>query len=170
MATPPAVFTTAKLASPLGGLAFALDADGALAALVFDGQGGLEERLGAGASVAADSKRAESSRVAKELRAYFAGELREFSTPVAPVVGTEFQRRVWEALRRIPFGDTWSYAELAARVGSSARAVGGANGANPVAIVAPCHRVIGADGSLTGYAGGMERKRWLLRHEGVLLA
>jgi methylated-DNA-[protein]-cysteine S-methyltransferase len=170
MATRSADFTTATLASPVGELAFALDAGGALAALVFAGQGGLAELLGAGADVVADPKRAEAGRVAAELRAYFAGELREFATPVAPVIGTAFQRRVWAALRRIPFGTTWSYAELAAEVGSVARAVGGANGANPVSIIVPCHRVIGADGSLTGYAGGLERKRWLLRHEGALLA
>ena len=166
----PGLFTTATLASPVGELAFALDEGGALAALVFAEQGGLAELLGEGARVTAAPKRAEAVRVAAELRAYFAGELNRFATPVAPVVGTEFQRRVWTALRRIPFGTTWSYAELAAETGSVARAVGGANGANPVSIIVPCHRVIGADGSLTGYAGGLERKRWLLRHEGVLLA
>lgn len=164
------VFTTARLASPVGELAFALDADGALAALVFAEQERLAERLGAGADFTVDPARVEAVRVASELRAYFAGELREFAAHVAPVGGSGFQRRVWAALRRIPFGTTWSYAELAAEVGSVARAVGGANGANPVSIVLPCHRVIGADGSLTGYAGGLERKRWLLRHEGVLLA
>ena len=170
MATRPSVFTTATLASPAGELAFALAENGAVAALVFAGQCELADLLGAGANVAPAPGRAEALRVAAELRAYFAGELKCFATPVAPVVGTAFQQRVWAALRRIPFGTTWSYGELAAEVGSVARAVGGANGANPVSIIVPCHRVIGADGSLTGYAGGMERKRWLLRHEGVLLA
>lgn len=170
MRAPPAVFTTATLASPVGELAFALAADGALAALVFAGREELGRQLGAGADAAADPARAEARQVAAELRAYFAGELKEFATPVAPAVGSEFQRRVWTALCRIPFGTTWSYARLAAEAGGVARAVGGANGANPVSIIVPCHRVIGADGSLTGYAGGLERKRWLLRHEGVLLA
>ncbi|MBL6750347.1 MAG: methylated-DNA--[protein]-cysteine S-methyltransferase [Nevskia sp.] len=106
-----------------------------------------------------------------ELRAYFAGELREFAVPYA-LAGTPFQRRVWSELARIPYGTTISYGELARRLGDpkASRAVGLANGRNPVSIVVPCHRVIGADGSLTGYGGGIERKQWLLRHEGVLPA
>lgn len=102
----------------------------------------------------------------EQLAAYFAGERTGFELPLAPS-GTAFQRRVWEELRRIPFGETISYAELARRVGDprAVRAVGGANGRNPLSVVVPCHRVIGADGSLTGYGGGIERKRWLLGHE-----
>ncbi|MBC8011400.1 MAG: methylated-DNA--[protein]-cysteine S-methyltransferase, partial [Burkholderiales bacterium] len=88
---------------------------------------------------------------------------------VAPRIGSPYQRRVWQALTRIRFGTTWSYARLASEVGSVARAVGSANGANPISIVVPCHRVIGANGSLTGYAGGLDRKRWLLAHEGATL-
>jgi methylated-DNA-[protein]-cysteine S-methyltransferase len=105
-----------------------------------------------------------------QLTAYFAGELTVFSLPLA-ARGTPFQERVWAALRDIGLGETISYAELARRVGQPAavRAVGGANARNPLPIVVPCHRVIGADGSLTGFGGGVERKRWLLRHEGVLL-
>lgn len=85
--------------------------------------------------------------------------------------GTPFQRRVWSALRRVRAGRTVSYSDLARAIGAPAavRAVGAANGANPIALVVPCHRVIGADGSLTGYGGGLERKRWLLRHEGALM-
>jgi methylated-DNA-[protein]-cysteine S-methyltransferase len=100
---------------------------------------------------------------AEQLRAYFAGELREFDLPLAPQ-GTPFQREVWDALREIPYGGTISYAELAAAVGrpDAARAVGAANGRNPIAIVIPCHRVIGASGALTGYGGGLRRKRLLL--------
>ena len=94
---------------------------------------------------------------------------RSFDLPISPRVGTPFQRRVWAALARIPFGVTWSYARLAEETGSVARAVGSANGANPLSIIVPCHRVIGADGSLTGYAGGLPRKRWLLAHEGAAL-
>ena len=101
-----------------------------------------------------------------QLRAYFAGELREFELPLAPE-GTPFQQRVWRALCDIPFGETISYGELARRIGqpTASRAVGLANGRNPISIVVPCHRVIGADGSLTGYGGGLARKRWLLAHE-----
>ena len=104
-----------------------------------------------------------------QLAAYFAGELREFSLPLAPR-GTPFQQRVWAALRRIPFGETRSYGALAATLGrpGSARAVGAANRTNPIGIVVPCHRVIGADGTLTGYAGGIERKKYLLEHEAAL--
>ena len=102
----------------------------------------------------------------EQLNAYFAGELRDFDLPTT-MRGTEFQRRVWTALCEIPYGETISYGELARWVGSAkaSRAVGLANGRNPVAIVVPCHRVIGADGSLTGYGGGLERKVWLLEHE-----
>jgi methylated-DNA-[protein]-cysteine S-methyltransferase len=106
-----------------------------------------------------------------QLDHYFAGTLRQFTLPLAPN-GTDFQRRVWRALGAIPFGTTISYAELARRVGSSAavRAVGAANGRNPIPIIVPCHRVIGSDGSLTGFGGGLDRKRWLLQHEGALPA
>ena len=104
--------------------------------------------------------------VADQLDAYFAGTLTDFDVPVR-LEGTEFQRRVWQELREIPYGATWSYGQLAARIGrpGASRAVGLANGRNPVAIIVPCHRVIGADGGLTGYGGGVERKRWLLAHE-----
>ena len=102
----------------------------------------------------------------RQLDAYFAGELREFDLPLAPS-GSAFQLRVWEELRAIPYGDTISYGELARRVGdpSAARAVGLANGRNPLPVVVPCHRVIGADGSLTGFGGGLDRKRRLLELE-----
>jgi methylated-DNA-[protein]-cysteine S-methyltransferase len=102
-----------------------------------------------------------------QLQAYFAGKLTAFELPIH-LRGTEFQRRVWASLQEIPYGETISYGELARWVGNpkASRAVGLANGRNPVAIVVPCHRVIGADGSLTGYGGGLERKVWLLEHEG----
>ena len=107
------------------------------------------------------------AREIAELEAYFAGELREFEMAVEPE-GTAFRRKVWAELARIPYGETWSYGELARRaVGrpGAARAVGAANGANPVAIVLPCHRVIGAGGGLVGYGGGLNRKAMLLAHE-----
>jgi len=102
-----------------------------------------------------------------QLKAYFAGELRTFNLPLAPT-GTAFQRKVWQALRDIPYGQTESYGALAKRIDSpkASRAVGMANGHNPISIIVPCHRVIGANGNLTGYGGGIERKRWLLEHEG----
>jgi methylated-DNA-[protein]-cysteine S-methyltransferase len=105
---------------------------------------------------------------ASQLGEYFAGARREFDLPLR-FEGTTFQRRVWQELTEIRYGETWSYGQLARRIGnpSASRAVGLANGRNPISILVPCHRVIGADGSLTGYGGGLERKRWLLAHEGL---
>ncbi len=105
---------------------------------------------------------------AAQLRAYFSGELTQFDLPLSPA-GTQFQRRVWAGLLAIPYGETVTYGELARRLGSPAasRAVGLANGKNPIAIVVPCHRVVGSDGSLTGYGGGLDRKRFLLALEGA---
>lgn len=102
----------------------------------------------------------------QQLEEYFAGERREFSI-ATEAEGTDFQRSVWQALRKIPFGESISYGELARRIGNprAVRAVGLANGRNPISIIVPCHRVIGADGSLTGYGGGLERKRFLLALE-----
>jgi methylated-DNA-[protein]-cysteine S-methyltransferase len=104
----------------------------------------------------------------RQLNEYFAGVRREFDLPLH-FEGTTFQRRVWNELTQIPYGETWSYGQLASRIGNpgASRAVGLANGRNPISILVPCHRVIGADGSLTGYGGGLERKRWLLAHEGL---
>ena len=105
----------------------------------------------------------------QELEEYFDGRRRTFDVPLAPN-GTEFQLSVWSALTTIPFGTTISYADLARRVGNEAavRAVGAANGRNPIPVIVPCHRVIGSDGSLTGFGGGLPRKKWLLQHEGAL--
>lgn len=101
--------------------------------------------------------------VTAQLAEYFAGERTEFTVPLAPR-GTEFQQRVWAALRTIPYGETWTYLQLAEHLGNIAaiRAVAAANGRNPIGIIVPCHRVVGSDGSLTGYAGGLERKQFLL--------
>lgn len=109
------------------------------------------------------------AETARQLGEYFAGARRRFDLPLR-LHGTVFQTRVWQALIEIPYGTTWSYGQLAKRLGNSnaSRAVGLANGSNPISILVPCHRVIGADGSLTGYGGGLERKRWLLEHEGAL--
>jgi methylated-DNA-[protein]-cysteine S-methyltransferase len=104
--------------------------------------------------------------VRRQLAEYFAGTRQHFDVPLK-LGGTPFQKRVWQELQRIPFGETISYAQLAARVGkpAAARAVGHANGRNPVAIIVPCHRVIGANGKLTGYASGTDKKEWLLSWE-----
>lgn len=103
-----------------------------------------------------------------QLEAYFEGRLQRFDLPLAPR-GTPFQLRVWNALRDIPYGETASYGAIAAGLGEpgASRAVGAANGNNPIPVIVPCHRVIGADGTLTGFGGGLERKRWLLEHEGA---
>ncbi|MGH7079174.1 MAG: methylated-DNA--[protein]-cysteine S-methyltransferase [Acetobacteraceae bacterium] len=105
----------------------------------------------------------------RRIAAYFEGDLAALDAIAVQPRGTEFQRRVWQALRLIPPGTTMTYGRLAAAIGKPAagRAVGHANGANPISIVIPCHRLIGADRSLTGYGGGLERKAWLLRHEGA---
>jgi methylated-DNA-[protein]-cysteine S-methyltransferase len=108
--------------------------------------------------------------VAAILERYFGGEIAALDSVAVELNGTPFQKSVWQALRRIPAGTTISYAELAKRIGDPAavRAVGTANGANPVAVIVPCHRVIGSNGRLTGYGGGLDRKQWLLEHEGVV--
>jgi methylated-DNA-[protein]-cysteine S-methyltransferase len=101
---------------------------------------------------------------------YFGGDLRALDAVPCDPGGTPFQARVWKALRTIPVGTTWSYGALARRIGDpkAVRAVGFANGSNPIAVVIPCHRVIGSNGTLVGYGGGLERKHWLLAHEGAL--
>jgi methylated-DNA-[protein]-cysteine S-methyltransferase len=107
-----------------------------------------------------------TARARQQLQEYFGGERQDFDLDLLPI-GTDFQRQVWAELSRIPYAQTISYGELARRIGNAKamRAVGLANGRNPIPIVVPCHRVIGANGSLTGFGGGIERKRWLLEHE-----
>lgn len=107
--------------------------------------------------------------IIQAFEAYFSGNTIALDSLETRPFGTAYEQTVWERLRRIPVGTTTSYGALAQELNSSARAVGRANGRNPVALIHPCHRVIGADGSLTGYAGGLKRKHWLLQHEGVLL-
>ena len=113
---------------------------------------------------------AAAATAAGQLREYFAGERQRFELPLAPV-GTPFRQRVWRLLLEIPHGETAAYGEIASRLGTpdAARAVGAAVGSNPLAVVIPCHRVVGANGALTGYAGGLDRKRWLLNHEATAL-
>ena len=152
---------TERVPSPIGDVVLRHDG-AALHELVFD-----DETSGVpGASTGAGP-----SRFARAVAAYFAGELDALSDLPVAVRGTAFETAVWQALRQIPAGHTWSYAALAASLGRprAVRAVGRANGKNPVSLVLPCHRVIGADGRLVGYGGGLERKAWLLRHEGALV-
>src|SRR5262245_31790233 len=108
--------------------------------------------------------------VRDRLKAFFAGDLEAIDKIEVESAGTPFQRKVWSTLRKIPAGKTWTYTQLAARAGKPAaiRAAGAANGLNPISVVVPCHRVIGRDGSLPGYGGGLPRKEWLLTHEGAL--
>jgi methylated-DNA-[protein]-cysteine S-methyltransferase len=120
-----------------------------------------------------DSRRPASAIVARarrQLGEYFAGTRTTFDVPLTPT-GTPFEQRVWEALRAIPFGTTTTYGVLARKLGDprATRAVGAANGRNPIPIIVPCHRVVGARGELTGFGGGIDRKRWLLEHEGALM-
>lgn len=145
----------AEIATPLGTMRLVTDGR-ALIALEFDAPAMAPTPLSFAARQLAGA-------VARRLDAYFAGERVAFDLPLAPS-GTPFQQSVWNALCGIPYGETVSYAEIARRIGrpSAVRAVGAANGRNPIAIVIPCHRVIGANGALTGYGGGLDRKRALL--------
>jgi methylated-DNA-[protein]-cysteine S-methyltransferase len=160
-----------RLKTPIGEALIVFDSDGRLRALGWED---CEPRLllhlrrHYGTSVNLEAGRGPVS-VIRALAAYFAGELRGIDKIECRSEGTPFQQSVWAALRTIPAGETLSYSGLAARIGRPAavRAVGHANGANPISVVVPCHRVIGANGALTGYGGGIERKRWLLTHEGV---
>ena len=159
---------TCEIDSPVGPLFVAVDEGGALARLEFLGSHAarrmVTELESSGAQVAPDASRCET--VTRQLAEYFSGDRRDFDLEVRPT-GTPFQLRVWDELRRIQFGTTISYAQLAARIGEpgASRAVGRANGTNPIAIVVPCHRVIGADGSLTGFGGGLATKARLLALE-----
>ncbi len=153
--------------SPLGGITLAGDGE-ALTGLWFDGQ----KHFGAGLPADCEERMLPVFTEAERwLQAYFAGENPDFTPPLAPQ-GTAFQKAVWDILLTIPYGETASYGAIAARLAKtrglphfSAQAVGGAVGRNPISLLIPCHRVVGADGSLTGYAGGLEKKRFLLRLE-----
>jgi methylated-DNA-[protein]-cysteine S-methyltransferase len=150
--------------SPIGRLLLCSDGD-ALTGLDMDVPGRARRDL---SDWVEDASLGPLRAAARQLNEYFAGTRRDFDLPLR-LQGTKFQQRVWQALTEIPYGVTVSYGEQAKRIGNSnaSRAVGLANGRNPISIVVPCHRVIGANGSLTGYGGGLERKRWLLAHEGL---
>ncbi|AUX25080.1 methylated-DNA--protein-cysteine methyltransferase [Sorangium cellulosum] len=158
-----------EVESPIGGLLL-VASGGAIHALDFaDCAPRLRGHLAARHGAVALRRAADPHGFSGRLRAYFGGDLGALSgIPVEPG-GTPFQRRVWAELQRIPPGATRTYGEIAASLGrsSASRAVGLANGRNPISVIIPCHRVLGASGALTGYAGGLERKRWLLAHEGA---
>jgi methylated-DNA-[protein]-cysteine S-methyltransferase len=168
--TPPETLTLDRVPTPAGEVLLVTDAEGAVRALDF---AGYEERMtrllrrhwGAVALV----EGAAPERVRAAVLSYFGGELTALDGLTVRTNGTTFQRAVWASLQTIPAGETRTYGQIAAAIGApkAVRAAGLANGQNPVALIVPCHRVIGANGTLTGYAGGVDRKRWLLVHEGV---
>lgn len=145
----------AQIPSPIGGVRVTVDVHGGVVAVAF-----VDDELADGAPSPA------AVAAAKQLSEYFAGSRREFDLRLAPE-GSGFERRVWAEVLLIPYGATETYGAIAQRLGdgSLSRAVGAANARNPIAILVPCHRVVGADGDLTGYAGGLRRKKWLLAHE-----
>ena len=168
MRVAPPLFFIDRVPSPLGSLYVVHDGDGHLRALDFPDYEPRLRRLLRLHYGACHPRPGEAPRsIVRALDAFFAGDVDTIDTLTVRTGGTEFQRGVWAALRGIPAGTTISYGRLAATIGraDAVRAVGLANGANPIPIVVPCHRVVGADGSLTGYGGGIERKRWLLAHE-----
>ncbi len=168
----PLELTLDRIATPVGEVLLVTDAEGAVRALDFvdyeERMMRLLRRHSPGAALKS-GRAPEPVRTAVE--AYFGGEVCALDGVRTATGGTDFQRTVWAALRAIPAGETRSYGQLAAAIGRprAVRAAGLANGQNPIAVIVPCHRVIGANGTLTGYAGGLERKRWLLAHEGAAI-
>ena len=164
----PETLTLDRVATPVGEVLLVTDREGAVRALDFaDYEARMTRLLGRHAPGARVVEGRAPETVRRAVEAWFGGDLTALDGLTVRTGGTEFQRTVWKALRAIPAGETRTYGQLAAAIGSpkAVRAAGLANGQNPVAVIVPCHRVIGANGALTGYAGGLERKRWLLDHE-----
>jgi len=155
-------YVTKTISSPVGALKL-VASDNGLVALLWENDNPARVRLG---ELSPDANHPILIQAERELGEYFAGERTSFSVPLE-FKGTEFQRKVWQALLAIPYGETRSYGDLAKQIGNrkASRAVGAANGRNPLSIIAPCHRAIGSDGSLTGFAGGLDAKRYLLSLE-----
>jgi methylated-DNA-[protein]-cysteine S-methyltransferase len=169
----PLDFRIDRLATPVGELVIVADAAGRLRAIDWTDHETRMRRLldryyGTGHYTISAAR--DPGGLTKAMRSYFEGDIAVLDTLPVETTGTPFQRSVWQALRKIRRGTTISYAELALRIGNprAVRAAGLANGQNPISIVVPCHRVIGSDGTLTGYGGGLPRKKWLLEHEGAL--
>ena len=163
-----------RLSTPIGEMVIVADTDGNLRSVDWSDHEPRMYRLLASSSGKAEVRLQPVRNphgLSEAMERYFAGELRVIDTLPVEAGGTPFQREVWRTLRAIPCGTTVSYAKLAEQIGrpTAVRAVGLANGANPVGVVVPCHRVVGANGSLTGYGGGLERKAWLLKHEACTL-
>ena len=165
-------FLVDRLATPIGELLIVADRAGNLRTIDWTDHEArmrqlLDRQYGKGAYTLGAGR--DPGGLTRAMRAYFKGDITAIDSLPVATAGTPFQRSVWRALRRIRSGKTISYAELARRIGRprAVRAAGLANGQNPISIVVPCHRVIGSDGSLTGYGGGLPRKKWLLEHEGV---
>jgi methylated-DNA-[protein]-cysteine S-methyltransferase len=157
-----------RMETPVGQMLIVTDSEGAVRALDFaDFEARMHRLLARHAPAATLTPGRAPEAVRRAIVAYFGGDVRALDTLRVKTTGTAFQSEVWAALRAIPVGQTRSYGQLAAAIRrpSAVRAVGLANGSNPVGVIVPCHRVIGANGTLTGYAGGLERKRWLLAHE-----
>lgn len=172
MSAPALIFTVATLPSPLGPMLVVSDSEQQLRALNWeDHEDRIERDLGRiyGRRSVQLERGAAPAATRSALQRYFSGKLQAIDEIPVQTGGTPFQSNVWRTLRKIPAGRTLSYGRMAQRLKCprAVRAVGFANGSNPICIVIPCHRLIGADGSLTGYGGGLERKRWLLEHEGV---
>jgi methylated-DNA-[protein]-cysteine S-methyltransferase len=166
------IIECSEVPSPVGRLTIAV-AETKLVALCFEGHWrGRHEMLKKQIAGCEFTSAADPARVVTKLRRYFDGDFEALDTIETQSFGTPFQESIWKQLRRIPAGETRSYGELARAAGfpAAVRAAGAANGANPVAVVVPCHRVIGSDGRLTGFGGGLPRKQWLLEHEGAQLA
>ena len=164
----PETLTLDRIATPLGEVLLVTDGEGAVRALDFaDYEDRMNRLLVRHAPKAERVAGRAPAAVRDAVVAYFAGDARALDGLTTRTGGTDFQKAVWAALRAIPAGETRSYGQLAAAIGSpkAVRAAGLANGQNPIAVIVPCHRVIGANGTLTGYAGGLERKKWLLAHE-----
>jgi methylated-DNA-[protein]-cysteine S-methyltransferase len=167
---PPVSFGLDRLATPIGIALLVTDAAGALRALDWeDYEHRMRELLRLHYGVVELNDQPAPAAMRTALSGYFDGDLGQLSGIAWRIAGTPFQQKVWNALAQIPAGTTMSYGALAARIDTpkAIRAVGHANGSNPISVVLPCHRLIGADGSLVKYGGGLARKRWLLRHEGV---
>jgi methylated-DNA-[protein]-cysteine S-methyltransferase len=172
MSSPALTFTVDSLPSPIGTMLVVSDSEQRLRALNWeDYEDRLERDLGRiyGRKTVQLERGAAPAAIRRALEHYFAGKLQAIDEIAVATGGTAFQSNVWRGLRKIPVGTTLSYGRMAQQLKCplAIRAVGLANGSNPISVVIPCHRLIGADGSLTGYGGGLERKRWLLEHEGV---
>jgi len=163
------VLIISTMTTPIGDLTIVTSKEHVLICEFTDHDDRVAKQLGRFYNGATIKKSAPPNSITTSIHAYLSGHTDALNTIKTKPMGTEYEQKIWERLREIPAGTTTNYGAIASELNSSARAVGRANGRNPIALIHPCHRVIGADGSLTGYAGGLNRKEWLLQHEGALL-